>query len=64
MSSEERFAIVRKPLEDDGWKLARISSSHHIFEKPGRPLLSVPVHRGKVKPVYVRRIREIIEEKD
>ena len=64
MPSEERFAIVRKLLEDNGWRLVRISSSHHIFDKPGQLQLSIPVHHGKVKPAYVRKIRKIIEQKD
>jgi predicted RNA binding protein YcfA (HicA-like mRNA interferase family) len=64
MPNEERFAAIRKLLEENGWRLARISSSHHIFEKVGYPLLSIPVHHGKVKPAYVRKIRKIIEQKD
>jgi predicted RNA binding protein YcfA (HicA-like mRNA interferase family) len=64
MPSEERFAVVKTLLEENGWKLSRISGSHHIFEKVGQPLLSIPVHHGKVKPVYVRKIRKIVEQKD
>ena len=64
MPSEVRLAVVRKLLEENGWRLARISSSHHIFEKPGHPLLSIPVHGGKVKPAYVRQINKIIRQKD
>jgi predicted RNA binding protein YcfA (HicA-like mRNA interferase family) len=64
MASEERFAVVRKLLEDHGWCLTRIGSSHHIFEKAGQSLISVPVHHGRVKPAYVRKIRKIIDQKD
>ena len=64
MPSEERFAVVQKRLENDGWRLTRISGSHHMFEKPGQALLSIPVHHGKVKPAYVRKIRKILEQKD
>lgn len=39
----------------------RISGSHHIFKKADAPDFSIPVHRGKVKPYYVRQIRKIIE---
>ena len=37
-----------KILKKNGWKLARISSSHHVFEKEGfsRPV-PVPYHKGK-----------------
>ena len=39
---------VMKILKKNGWKLARISSSHHIFIKNGhdRPV-PVPFHKGK-----------------
>ena len=34
-----------KILEQHGWKLLRISGSHHIYGKPGTVVrLSVPVH--------------------
>ena len=56
MASEVRFSEVRKLLESKGWAFIRISGSHHIFKKPGVPeALSVPVHGGKVKPVYVKK---------
>ncbi len=62
MASEVRFSVVRKQLEKAGYRLARVSGSHHIFEKPGRTLLSIPVHCAKVKPYYVRQVKRIIEE--
>jgi predicted RNA binding protein YcfA (HicA-like mRNA interferase family) len=62
MASETRFAEVRTLLERNGWSLARISGSHHIFEKAGSKLLSIPVHRGKVKPAYVRQVEKTIKE--
>ena len=39
---------VMKILKKNGWKLARINSSHHIFVKKGydRPV-PVPFHKGK-----------------
>ena len=42
--------------------LARVNGSHHIFTKPGRQPLSIPVHRGKVKPFYVRQIEKLRDE--
>jgi predicted RNA binding protein YcfA (HicA-like mRNA interferase family) len=62
MASEIRFAEIRKLLEQNGWTLGRISGSHHIFEKPGATLISIPVHHGKVKPAYVRKAQKAIEE--
>jgi predicted RNA binding protein YcfA (HicA-like mRNA interferase family) len=61
MGSEERIATIKKRLEKAGYRLARVSGSHHIFEKPGQTLLSIPVHRGKVKRYYVRQVERIIE---
>ncbi|MFI5378035.1 MAG: type II toxin-antitoxin system HicA family toxin [Tepidisphaerales bacterium] len=55
MPSEQRFAVVRKILEAKGYHLDRVSGSHHIFEKPGAEPQSIPVHGGKVKPVYVKQ---------
>jgi len=61
MPSPIRFAEIRKELEAAGYRLVRISGSHHIFERPGDPqLVVIPVHHGKVKPVYGRRIKKIL----
>jgi predicted RNA binding protein YcfA (HicA-like mRNA interferase family) len=40
--SGKEFARV---LEKNGWQLARITGSHHIYVKPGRmERISVPIH--------------------
>jgi predicted RNA binding protein YcfA (HicA-like mRNA interferase family) len=37
-----------KVLEQHGWRLARIKSSHHIYKKPGEAaIITVPVHGSK-----------------
>ncbi|MEI7983916.1 MAG: type II toxin-antitoxin system HicA family toxin [Bacteroidota bacterium] len=37
--------MMCKLLEDKGWKLARITGSHHIYTMEGRNVrISVPVH--------------------
>jgi len=59
MPSEVRFAEVRKRLEAKGYRLDRVKGSHHIFEKPGCQHQSVPVHGGKVKVHYVRKIEKL-----
>jgi len=61
MPSPVRFAVVKRLLESHGWQLVRISSSHHVFAKPGAANVVIPVHGGKVKPAYVREIKKIIE---
>jgi predicted RNA binding protein YcfA (HicA-like mRNA interferase family) len=59
MASERRFPEVRKMLEAKGYFLHRISGAHHVFRKPGVGSFAVPVHHGKVKPVYVRQIEKL-----
>jgi predicted RNA binding protein YcfA (HicA-like mRNA interferase family) len=61
MASEAPFAKVKKMLEDAGYRLNRVHGSHHIFTKPGTQPLSIPVHRKKVKPFYVRQVEKIVE---
>lgn len=62
MPSPVRFAAVSKMLEAAGYKLVRISGAHHIFTRPGSPLVSIPVHRNQVKPFYVRQIEKLLAE--
>jgi predicted RNA binding protein YcfA (HicA-like mRNA interferase family) len=61
-ANEERFAVVQKMLERVGYRLVRSRGSHRLFEKAGRTLVSIPVHRGKVKPFYVRQVKRIVED--
>lgn len=62
MSSEIRFAELRKQIEAAGWALDRVNGSHHIFTKAGARNLIIPVHHGKVLPAYVRQVKKTIEE--
>ena len=57
--SPVRFAVVKKILEEHGWRLIRINGSHHVFKKPAAPDVVIPVHGGKVKPFYVRQIAKL-----
>lgn len=59
MPSEVRFAVVRKMLRERGYELVRSRGSHFIFDRPGGPLVVVPVHRDKVKYDYVRKIEKL-----
>ncbi len=54
------FAQIRKILEQEGFTLERIAGSHHVFRKEAT-IFVVPVHKNKVKAVYVKRVVEIIE---
>ena len=59
MPSPVRFTVVRALLESKGYRLTRISGSHHIFTKPGQALVqSVPVHKGLVKYVYFKKAQQ------
>ena len=62
MPSDTRFVIVRKLLEQHGWHLDRVNGSHHFFKHPTLPSVSIPVHRGKVKHIYVHQIEKAIKE--
>ncbi len=62
MPSETPFRDIEKLLKQAGYRLARVNGSHHIFTKPGRQPVSIPVHRGKVKPFYVRQIEKLRDE--
>ncbi len=59
MASEIRFAEVKKMLEAKGYRLTRISGSHHVFTKTGLRSVPIPVHKGKVKPAYARMIQKL-----
>lgn len=62
MAADLDFKALRKRLEEHGWTLARISGSHHVFTRPGCQPISIPVHRGKVKAVYGRKVDKAIEQ--
>lgn len=62
MASELRFADVQRRLERKGYELVRISGSHHIFRKSGKPLFVLPVHRGRVKSCYGKQINKACQE--
>jgi len=61
MASEKPFSEVKKLLERAGYRLVRISGSHHYFTKAGEPPFSIPVHHGKVKPYYVRQVEKVFQ---
>ena len=64
MAAESSFSDVRNLLESHGWALSRISGSHHIFTKPDNSPISIPVHHGRVKAVYVRKAEKICQEEE
>lgn len=61
MASEVPFSRIQGQLEDAGFQLVRVKGSHHVFERPGSQIVIIPVHKNKVKPVYARKVKKIIE---
>jgi len=47
---------VIKILKENGWKLDRINSSHHIFVKDGYRSVPVPMHGKKDIGNFAKRI--------
>jgi HicA toxin of bacterial toxin-antitoxin, len=56
-----RFSDVVGFLEATGWR-RRTKGSHHIFTRPGVPLLLnlQPEHSGKAKAYQVRQVRHVL----
>jgi predicted RNA binding protein YcfA (HicA-like mRNA interferase family) len=46
MNGKELSAILR----ECGWTLDRVHGSHHVFVKPGKRSIPVPVHGSKDLP--------------
>ena len=56
-------ASLCRLLELNGWKLQRISGSHHIYTKSGeRKVLSIPVHGNR--PLKVGLLRTLLKIAD
>ena len=64
MPPPQPFSTIRRLLESHGWRLTRIRGSHHVFTKTGELPISIPVHHGKVKTGYVKRIEKLIAKED
>jgi predicted RNA binding protein YcfA (HicA-like mRNA interferase family) len=57
------FADIRTLLLQEGFALDRVAGSHHIFKRSGVTFV-IPVHKGRVKSVYVKRVIELIETRE
>ncbi len=55
------FDDIRRLLFEEGFRLDRITGSHHIFSKEGITFV-IPVHANRVKSVYVKRVTKLVEE--
>ena len=61
MGGVVRYSEVAALFSRHGWWLARVSGSHHIHTN-GADSFSVPVHKGKVKYVYYKKIKKLLGE--
>ncbi len=57
-----RFGELTALVEAFGFRLARISGSHHIFEHPQVPeLVNIQERKGKAKAYQVRQFLDLVE---
>jgi HicA toxin of bacterial toxin-antitoxin, len=62
-SENIRFGDMVTLVEAFGFRLARTSGSHHIFEHPALPeILNIQSYRGKAKPYQLRQFLELVEQ--
>jgi len=57
------FADMCRLVEAFGFRLSRISGSHHIFTHPDVPdLVNLQNARGQAKPYQIRQFLKLVEE--
>jgi predicted RNA binding protein YcfA (HicA-like mRNA interferase family) len=62
-SDNVRFDDLVTVVEAFGFRLSRISGSHHIFTHPEIPkLLNLQDRGGKAKPYQIRQFLALVEE--
>ena len=58
-----RFGDMVKLVEAFGFRLVRVSGSHHVFEHPNmRELINLQDRKGKAKPYQIRQFLDLIEK--
>jgi predicted RNA binding protein YcfA (HicA-like mRNA interferase family) len=61
-SANLRFGEMRRLLEAVGFRLARVSGSHHIFSHRGmRELVNLQEVDGKCKPYQLKQVLKLID---
>jgi predicted RNA binding protein YcfA (HicA-like mRNA interferase family) len=62
-SKNIRFGELTALAEAFGFRLARISGSHYLYEHPAiTELLNLQNVKGKAKPYQVRQFLELVEQ--
>ena len=58
-----RFGDMRTLVESFGFRLIRVSGSHHIFEHPRvAELVNIQDQQGKAKPYQIRQLLQLVEQ--
>jgi predicted RNA binding protein YcfA (HicA-like mRNA interferase family) len=61
-SANLRFRDVTRLVEALGFRLVRVSGSHHIFTRPGVPeLVNLQEVDGKCKPYQLKQVLKLID---
>lgn len=56
------FGDMVNMVEGFGFRLARVSGSHHIFSNPGIPeLINLQQVKGEAKPYQIRQFLRLVE---
>ena len=56
------FGDIMNMVEGFGFKLVRVSGSHHIFTHPGIPeLVNLQEVKGEAKPYQIRQFLRLVE---
>jgi predicted RNA binding protein YcfA (HicA-like mRNA interferase family) len=59
------FSDARRLLDGLGFKLRRVSGSHHVFAHPDiAELLNLQSVRGQAKPYQLRQLMRLVESYD
>jgi hypothetical protein len=58
-----RFADMVALVKGFGFRLARVSGGHHIFERPDVPeIVNLQNRKGKAKPYQIRQFLKLVEQ--
>ena len=55
------FNQIRTVLLSEGFRLDGVTGSHHVFKKADITFV-IPVHKNRVKSIYIKRVIELVEE--
>lgn len=56
-----KFSDLVILLKEFGFDLKRIKGSHHVYNRDDVTFV-VPVHKNRIKEIYVRRVLSLIEK--